>query len=107
MAEFFELLGFFLGAITYGGLIPNQCCRLSAHGPISVTQLSPTTPSCVQIVSNVILLSAPPTFTDERMRLIVSALSKPPAFSDFLSARAVRNSGEFYLSVLPPSNCAL
>jgi hypothetical protein len=61
----------------------------------------------VQIVSNVILLSAPPTFTDERMRLIASALSKPPAFSDLQSARAVRNSGECYLSVLPPSNCAL
>ena len=28
----------------------------------------------------------PPTFTDERMNLIVSALSKPPAFSDLQSA---------------------
>jgi hypothetical protein len=37
-------------------------------------------------LSNVILLSAPPTFTDERMHLIVSALSKPPAFSDLQSA---------------------
>jgi hypothetical protein len=106
MADFFESLGF--SRRDYFRWFNTQPV-LSTFGPRSYIRraVEPGDAKLRVDVSNVILLSAPPTFTDERMHLIVSALSKPPAFSDLSSAHTVRNSGESYLSALPPSNCAL
>jgi hypothetical protein len=86
LAEFFESFGFFLGAITCGGLIPNQCCRLSADGRSYTGHAVEHDNAKLRVdVLNVILLSGPPTFgrrahAFDRQRLVETACIQRFAF---------------------------